>query len=457
MILSPRTCLSNMIYAALFIIAWAGNARLTNLSGQLLGAHVAHAGLMVFWAGAMVLFETSHLRTDQPLYEQGCILIPHLTSLGFGLGPSGEVVSSYPFFVVGVLHLISSAVLGFGGLYHAVFGPEILTSEFFAYSWKDKNQMTTILGIHLILLGVGAWLLVLKAMNYGGLYDPWSPGGGDVRIVTNPTLSPATIFGYILISPFGGDGWIVRVDNLEDVVGGHIYVAILCVFGGLWHIFTNPWPWARRCLVWSGEAYLSYSLGAVSLMGFIACCMVWFNNTVYPSEFYGPTGPEASQSQAFTFLVRDQRLGASVAKAQAPTGLGKYLMRSPSGEIILGGETMRFWDLRAPWLEPCRAPNGLDIGKLRSNIQPWQERRASEFMTHAPLGSLNSVGGVATEMNGVNYVSPRSWLFTSHFCLGFFFFIGHLWHAGRARVSIAGNERGIDRAGEPVLGLRPID
>ena len=191
---------------------WAGNARL-KLFGQLLGAHVAHAGLMVFWAGAMVLFETSHLRTDQPLYEQGCILIPHLTSLGFGLGPSGEVISSY----------------------HAVFGPEFITSLFFAYSWKDKNQMTTILGIHLILLGLGAALLVLKAMTYGGLYDPWSPGGGDVRIVTNPTLSPATIFGYI-----------VRVDNLEDVVGGHIYVAILCVFGGLWHIFTNPWPWARR-------------------------------------------------------------------------------------------------------------------------------------------------------------------------------------------------------------------
>jgi hypothetical protein len=31
---------------------------------------------------------------------------------------------------------------------------------------------------------------------------------------------------------------------------------------------------------------------------------------------------------------------------QGPTGLGKYLMRSPSGEIIFGGETMRFWDLR---------------------------------------------------------------------------------------------------------------
>ncbi|KAH0831557.1 hypothetical protein HID58_092495 [Brassica napus] len=51
-------------------------------------------------------------------------------------------------------------------------------------------------------------------------------------------------------------------------------------------------------------------------------------------------GPEASQAQAFTFLVRDQRLGANVGSAQGPTGLG----------------------------------------------------------------------GVATEINAVNYVSPRSWI-----------------------------------------------
>ena len=121
-------------------------------------------------------------------------------------------------------------------------------------------------------------------------------------------------------------------------------------------------------------------------------------------------------------LIRDQRLGANVASAQGPTGLGKYLMRSPSGEIIFGGETMRFWDMRAPWVEPLRGPNGLDLSKIRNDIQPWQERRAAEYMTHAPLGALNSVGGVATEINSVNYVSPLSWLTTSHFFLWF----GHL-------------------------------
>jgi len=155
------------------------------------------------------------------------------------------------------------------------------------------------------------------------------------------------------------------------------------------------------------------SLGVHTSLYAFTCCFSWFNNTAYPSEFYGPTGPEASQAQAFTFLVRDQRLGANVASAQGPTGLGKYLMRSPTGEIIFGGETMRFWDFRGPWTEPLRGPNGLDLVKLKNDIQPWQERRAAEYMTHAPLGSLNSVGGVATEINSVNFVSPRSWLATS--------------------------------------------
>eukprot|EP00171_Calliarthron_tuberculosum_P000270 IDg270t1 len=185
---------------------WSGNARLINVSGKLLGAHVAHAGVMVFWTGAMTLFEVAHFVPEKPLYEQG-----------------------------------------FGGLYHSIIGPDTLEESFpfFGYDWRDKNKMTTILG-------------------------------------------------------------------------------------GIWHILTKPFAWARRAFVWSA----------------------------YPSEFYGPTGPEASQAQAFTFLVRDQRLGANVASAQGPTGLGKYLMRSPSGEIIFGGETMRFWDLRAPWVEPLRGPNG---------------------------------------------------------------------------------------------------
>ena len=84
-----------------------------------------------------------NLCTSKVLY-----LLPHLATLGYGVGPGGEVVDTFPYFVSGVLHLISSAVLGFGGVYHSLVGPETLEESFpfFGYVWKDKNKMTTILG-----------------------------------------------------------------------------------------------------------------------------------------------------------------------------------------------------------------------------------------------------------------------------------------------------------------------
>ncbi|KAL5645768.1 hypothetical protein ACJX0J_004104 [Zea mays] len=170
---------------------------LINLSGKLLGAHVAHAGLI--WP---------HFVPEKPMYEQGLILLPHLATL--------EVLDTFPYFVSGVLHLISSAVLGFGGIYHALLGPETLEESFpfFGYVWKDRNK-----------------ILQFWALYFGGVYDTWAPGGGDVRKITNLTLSPI-------------------------IIGGHVLYLFIC-------------------------------------FGFIACCFV--------CEFYGPTGPEASQAQAFTF------------------------------------------------------------------------------------------------------------------------------------------------------------
>ena len=46
---------------------WSGNARLINISGKLLGAHLTHASVMIFWCGAMTLFEVSHYIPEKPL------------------------------------------------------------------------------------------------------------------------------------------------------------------------------------------------------------------------------------------------------------------------------------------------------------------------------------------------------------------------------------------------------
>merc|ERR1711972_90358 len=98
---------------------WSGNARFIDLSGKFLGAHIAHASLMMLWSGTMTLFELSHYVSEKPLYEQGFILLPHLSTLSFGVGPGGEVASTSPYFIIGSLHLVSSGVLGLGGIYHS--------------------------------------------------------------------------------------------------------------------------------------------------------------------------------------------------------------------------------------------------------------------------------------------------------------------------------------------------
>jgi len=442
---------------------WTGNARFIDLTGKFLGAHLAHGGLIMFWSGSMILFELSHYVREKPIYEQGFILFQHVTTLAFGVGSGGEIVEVFSIFVIGVLHLLASGILGIGGLYHSIFGPDRLEESpagvFFGFSWEDRYRITSILGSHLGALGIGASLLFYRAVYCVGVYDTTAAGGGDVRLVKDSSLSlnPIVISRYLCRAPFGSEGWIISVNNMEDLIGGHYWIAVILFLGSIWHIQTRPSSYVIRSYLWTAEAYLSYSLASLSVLGFIAAVYVWYNNTAYPSEFYGPTGPEASQAQCFTFLVRDQKLGIKVASSQGPTALPKYLMRSPTGEVIFGGETMRFWSMQGQWIEPLRTSYGLDIYKLKSDIQTWQERRAAEYMTHAPLGSLNSVGGVATEVNSVNYVSPRSWLASSHWILAYFILVGHWWHGSRSRTAALSGERGLSRRYEPLIYLRPID
>jgi photosystem II CP43 chlorophyll apoprotein len=40
----------------------------------------------------MILFEVvSHFVPEKPLYEQGFICMQHLATLGYGIGPGGEI------------------------------------------------------------------------------------------------------------------------------------------------------------------------------------------------------------------------------------------------------------------------------------------------------------------------------------------------------------------------------
>ena len=214
------------------------------LSGKFLGAHVVHTAIIILWAGSMALFELSHFVPEKPLYEQGFILLPHLATLALSIGPvavisGGEIRSIIPEFIISAFHLICAGILGLGGIYHAIFGPERLEETtygfVFGYQWQDRFRITAILGSHLVTLGCGAFLLFVKAVYLGGLYDTWASGGGDIRLMKHlsVSLNPGVLFRYLARPPFGCEGWIISINNMEDLIGGHYWVSFYLIIAGV--------------------------------------------------------------------------------------------------------------------------------------------------------------------------------------------------------------------------------
>jgi chlorophyll a/b binding light-harvesting protein len=254
------------------------------MSGKFIAAHVGQTALISFWAGAFTLFELSRYVPDTPMGDQQLILLPHLAALGIGVGSGGVVTNAYALFVVGALHLISSAVFGAGAIYHSIQGAPNLAQATgrpgkFHFQWGDPRKLGFILGHHLLFLGVAALLFVIFAGNHG-IYDP---AIGDVRTVP-AAFDPVKVFKYGAALP---DYNPYTVSSLEDIMSGHLFIGVLEVAGGIFHILIPPFAWTGQILKFDGEAILSYSLAGIALAGFNAAYYCATNTTAYPVEFYG--------------------------------------------------------------------------------------------------------------------------------------------------------------------------
>jgi len=263
---------------------YAGNSGVVGRSGKFIAAHAAHAGLMMFWAGAFGLFELARYDASIPMGAQKAIVLPHLAGIGIGGVENGVITEPYGIVVICTLHLIFSAVLGAGGLLHSnKFAgdlgdyPENSKPQKFDFEWDNPDKLTFILGHHLIILGFAVILLVEWARVHG-VYDP---AIGAVRQVEYD-LNLAEIWNH--------QTDFLLIDDLEDVMGGHAFLAFVLITGGAWHIATKQvgeYTKFKGKGLLSAEAVLSWSLAGIGWMAIIAAFWSASNTTVYPVEFFG--------------------------------------------------------------------------------------------------------------------------------------------------------------------------
>jgi chlorophyll a/b binding light-harvesting protein PcbB/chlorophyll a/b binding light-harvesting protein PcbF len=261
---------------------WAGNSMVTNRSGRFIAAHAAHTGMISFAAGACTLVELSRFDPSVSMGHQSALFIAHLASVGIGFDEAG-VWTGAGVAAIAIVHLVFSMVYGAGGLLHSVLfesdiqDSEIIQARKFKLEWDNPDNQTFILGHHLIFMGVACVWFVEWARVHG-IYDP---AIGAIRQV-NYNLDLTQIWNHQFD--------FLKIDSLEDVMGGHAFLAFFQLGGGAFHIATKQigtYTKFKGKGLLSAEAILSWSLAGIGWMAIIAAFWCATNTTVYPEAWYG--------------------------------------------------------------------------------------------------------------------------------------------------------------------------
>jgi Photosystem II protein len=109
-----------------------------------------------------------------------------------------------------------------------------------------------------------------------------------------PSLAPvgttlSTSLSVRIFSDLGGLNhgvWtpmgMASVNSLEDIIGGHLWIGVILLGGGAWHILVTPKAWVGKMLRIEANAILSYNLGGLALMALASCAFIGFNTTAFP-------------------------------------------------------------------------------------------------------------------------------------------------------------------------------
>ena len=261
---------------------WAGNAGVTNKSGKFIAAHIAHTGLIAFAAGGSTLWELARYNPEIPMGHQSSIFLAHLASIGIGFDEAGAWTGA-GVASIAIVHLVLSMVYGAGGLLHSVLfvgdmqDSEVPQARKFKLEWDNPDNQTFILGHHLIFFGV-ACIWFVEWAKWHGIYDP---ALGAIRQVE---------YNLNLTNIWNHQFDFLAIDNLEDVMGGHAFLAFVEITGGAFHIATKQvgeYTKFKGAGLLSAEAILSFSCAGLGWMAVVAAFWCAQNTTVYPEAWYG--------------------------------------------------------------------------------------------------------------------------------------------------------------------------
>ncbi len=261
---------------------WAGNAGVTNKSGKFIAAHIAHTGLIAFAAGGSTLWELARYNPEIPMGHQSSIFLAHLASIGIGFDEAGAWTGA-GVASIAIVHLVLSMVYGAGGLLHSVLfvgdmqDSEVPQARKFKLEWDNPDNQTFILGHHLLFFGV-ACIWFVEWARIHGIYDP---AIGAVRQVE---------YNLNLTNIWNHQFDFLAIDNLEDVLGGHAFLAFVEITGGAFHIATKQvgeYTKFKGAGLLSAEAILSFSCAGIGWMAVVAAFWCAQNTTVYPEAWYG--------------------------------------------------------------------------------------------------------------------------------------------------------------------------
>jgi chlorophyll a/b binding light-harvesting protein len=216
--------------------------------------------------------------------HQSSIFLAHLASIGIGFDEAGAWTGA-GVASIAIVHLVLSMVYGAGGLLHSVLfvgdmqDSEVPQARKFKLEWDNPDNQTFILGHHLLFFGIAnIWFVEWARVH--GIYDP----AIDAVRQVNYNLDLTQIWNHQFD--------FLAIDNLEDVMGGHAFLAFFEIGGGAFHIATKQigeYTKFKGSGLLSAEAVLSWSLAGIGWMAIVAAFWCATNTTVYPEAFFGET------------------------------------------------------------------------------------------------------------------------------------------------------------------------